>query len=114
MKHIAKKSMLSVAALSLAAGLSTPAAAGALDETFVQGAAVATRTVSYDRAELASAEGRARLERRIENAAEAVCGSTDYREAGGLSIASKNKSCIAQAIDAAMSQVGADRVATID
>ncbi|RLQ22073.1 UrcA family protein [Seongchinamella sediminis] len=114
MNNIANKSILSVAALTLAAGLSSQAVAGAIDETLVHGAAVATKTVTYDRAELATADGRARVERRIENAAAAVCGSTGFREAGSLAIASKNKACIAQATASAMSQVGADRVAAID
>ena len=114
MNNIAMKSILSVAALTLTAGLSSQAAAGAMDETFVQGAAVPTRTVTFDRAELASVQGRARIERRIENAAEAVCGSTDYREVGSLTIAGKNKVCIEQAVASALSQVGADQVATID
>ena len=114
MKNTAIKSILSVAALTLTAGLSSQVAAGAMDETFVQGQAVPSKTVTYDRGELATAQGRARVERRIENAAEAVCGPTDFREAGSLSIASKNRSCVEQAIESATSQVGADQVAAID
>ena len=114
MKNIAIKSILSVAAMTLTAGLSSQAAAGAMDETFVQGGAVPTKVVTYDRGELATAQGRARVERRIENAAESVCGPTDFREAGSLTVASKNRSCVDQAVESAMSKVGADQVATID
>ncbi len=115
MKNIAIKSILSVAALTLTAGLSSQATAGAMDETFVKGAAAPSKTVTYDRGELATAEGRARVERRIGNAAEAVCGPTDFREAGSLTLASKNESCVEQAIAAAMSKVVADQqVAAID
>lgn len=114
MKNIAMKSILSVAALTLTAGLSSQAAAGAMDETLVHGAAVPTKTVTYDRGELATTQGRARVERQIENAAAAVCGPTDFRLAGSLSTASKNRSCVEQAVESAMSKIGADQVAAID
>ncbi|TDG15780.1 UrcA family protein [Seongchinamella unica] len=114
MNNNAMKTVLSVAALTLTAGLSSHAAAGTMNETFVHGSAVPSKTVTYDRGELATAQGRARVERRIENAAEAVCGPTDYREVGSLMRVSKNKSCVEQAIESAMSKLGADHVATID
>ncbi len=113
MNNTAIKSILSVAALTLTAGLSTNAAAESIDETLVHGAQP-SKTVTYDRAELATAEGRARVERRIEVAAESICGSTDYREVGNLSLVSKNKACFDQAVDSAMSKLGADQVAAID
>ena len=90
MKASAFKSILSAAALAVTAGISTNAVAGQVDETLVEALAVNSKTVSFSRAELNTAEGRATIEREIRNAADAVCGSRDLRIAG-LRVMSENQ-----------------------
>lgn len=114
MKKLAIKSTLSAAAVAVSLGLMANAKAEQLDETFVNGASVPTATVSFSRAELASDEGRAAVELRVHMAAERVCGSQSYREAGGLSRYSDRKACYDQAISQAMSQMGSDQVASVN
>lgn len=114
MKAFAIKSILSAAALAVTAGLSTGAAASQLDETVVEGIAVPTASVSFSRAELATTEGRATVERKVRNAAEAVCGSRDLRIAGSLAAAARNETCYEEAVSQGMSQLNASQVASID
>ena len=49
--------------------------------------------------------------RRIERAAREICGSADPRVVGSLSAASKNETCYEQAVEGAMSQLGAGTLA---
>ncbi len=114
MKAIAFKSILSATALAVTAGISINAAAGQVDETLVEGAAVPSKAVTFSRAELATTEGRDAVERQIRNAAEAVCGSRDVRIAGSLSVLAENEECYERAVNDAMAQLSAGQVASID
>lgn len=108
------KSILSVAALTLTAGISMNASAGSVSETIVHGQVLPTETVTFKQSELATAEGREAVEKRVRNAAENVCGPTDYRIAGSLSRSAKNKECQSQAVAQAMTQITNDSVASIN
>lgn len=114
MKAIAIKSILSAAALAVTAGISVNAAAGQMDETLVEAKGVPSATVSFYRAELGTAEGRAKVEREIRNAAEEVCGSRDVRIAGSIAVAARNEACYEDALAQGMSQLSAGQVATIN
>jgi UrcA family protein len=89
-------------------------AADAPENTLVlaQGMEAASTHVALGDLNLASAEGQQALHDRISQAARAVCGSTDYRVAGGLRMASNNRACYESAFAQAMSQVGAGRLAS--
>ena len=63
------------------------------------------KSVSYADLDLSSEQGRNVLASRIGQAAREVCGPTDYRMTGSLQIASRNRSCIAEAFDDAMNRV---------
>ena len=108
------KSILSVAALTFTASYSIGSAAETVSETVIHGSALQSQSVSYSKAELQTSDSRAVVERRIERAAEKVCGPQGFREAGGLSRAGKNRECFDHAVDDAMSQIGADQLATLD
>lgn len=112
MKSIAIKSILSAAVLAVTAGISSGAAA--MDETLVEASQVPSKTVSFSPSELATVEGRAAVEHRVREAAEDVCGPMDYHRAGGLSGVADSKQCYKQAVAAAMSQIDAGQVASID
>jgi UrcA family protein len=114
MNNTAIKRTLSIAAICLTAGFGMNASAGTVDETLVQGEAVQSKSVTFARAELRSEEGLATVERRVRQAAKAVCGPIGYKQAGGLSRAAKNRACFDEAVDSAMSQIGADQLASID
>lgn len=62
----------------------------------------AQQTVSYGDLNLASSQGRAVLARRVEAAARQVCGTTSFRNAGGLRTAAANRRCVGEAIAAAL------------
>ena len=112
MNTLVIKSTLAAAALAVSLGTITAAKAGQVDETFVQGAAASTQTVSFSRAELATEDGRTAVERRIHNAAEDVCGPLSYRDAGSLQLKMQRKACYKQAVAQAMSQIDADQIAS--
>ena len=116
MKTIAMKSLLSAAALSLTVGLSMNAAADPVSETFVHGNATEAPsvTLTYAASELDTAAGRAALERKVERAAEKVCGPLNYRDAGGLSRLSKNEACYENALAEGMNQLSLDQVAVLN
>lgn len=114
MNKKAIKNILSVAALSLTAGIAHNAAAGSVDETLVHGDAVQVQRVSFHRSELATEQGREVVARRIERAAENVCGSQNYREVGSLRIVARNRECFDGAVAEALSAVHNQSVATID
>ena len=108
------KYSLAATALGVVLGVSAGASADTMDSTVVHASALPTEVVTYKRSELATDEGRAAVERRLRHAAEGVCGSTDLRIAGSLSAVADRQQCAKQAVDRAMSQIGADQVATID
>lgn len=114
MKASAIKGILSAAALAVTAGVSTTTLAGQLDETVVEGIAVPSQSVAFSRAELATAEGRATVERKIRRAAESVCGSRDLRVTGSVSVAARNEACFESAVAEGMAQLNAGQLASID
>ena len=65
----------------------------------------AQRSVVYGDLNLASSAGRKVLHRRIEAAARQVCGTTRFRNAGGLRAAAENRRCFARATAEALSAV---------
>ncbi|MEZ5503794.1 MAG: UrcA family protein [Halioglobus sp.] len=62
-----------------------------------------------------SADGRGSRElySRIRSAAEAVCGPANLREAGSLSMASRNRKCYNSAVEEAVSQVQSRQLAAL-
>ncbi len=114
MKNTAIKTILSVAALTLTAGMSVHSSAETLDETLVQGKAVPAETVTFKQSELATVDGRAAVEKRVREAAENVCGPSDYRIAGSLSRVVKNKECQNAAVAQAMAEINSESVAAIN
>lgn len=90
--------------------------ANATSETKVLAAQISSdeviEYVSYADLNLASDAGMATLLSRIERAADEVCGSTNYRLAGGLNQASQNAQCKEEAIAAALSQLPENTVAS--
>ena len=114
MKVFAIKSILSAAALAVTAGVAVGAAAEQIDETLVEGARAPSATVTFSRAELATNEGRETVERKIRNAAAAVCGSRDLRIIGSLAAAARNEACYEDALAQGMSQLNAGQLASID
>lgn len=117
MKNLAIKSTLSAAAVALSLGMVMSAKADQVTETLVRGAAVPTKTITFNRAELSTETGRAALEHRVRRAAEQVCGHMSYRESGGLARYTERKECydqaVSQAMSQVMSQVGADHIASV-
>ena len=63
--------------------------------------------VSVDLADLdlSTEQGQVLMEARIKRAAKEVCGSQDYRTAGSLENARKNKACFNEAVSAAVDSV---------
>lgn len=88
-------------------------AATAHEDTLVlaKGMEAASVRVELSDLNLDTAQGQQVLHQRISAAAREVCGSTDYRAAGGLRQAANNRACHASAFAEAVSQVGAERVA---
>ena len=105
MKISTKGSMLAAALAALALG----AVSAGADEVRVSGQPVsgdplrAQRAVAYGDLNLASSAGREALQRRIEGAARQVCGTTSFRNAGGLRTAAANRRCVNEATAAALS-----------
>ena len=107
MKALVSNSVLT-AAISLAVIFSTQASAehAAKAATLEPAAVVQSISIPYAQAELSTDEGRASLYSKIRRAARSVCGPTGAREAGGLSLMSRNRKCYEEAVSAAVSQVG--------
>ncbi len=101
------------AAASFALGFATHANAEESRAYVNPAATTASVSVDYAVSDLATAEGRARLQARIKRAAEKVCGPTGYREAGGLAIASHNRKCVDAAMATAVNQLDSSQVATL-
>ncbi len=110
MNKYVTKSTLTAAIFGLAGAFALNASAETMGETTVR-AHAPSKAVSYTRSELATADGRAAVEDRIRQAAEQICGSTSLHEAGSIAIVSQRKACRSDAVDRAMSSIGADQVA---
>ncbi len=114
MRTIVVNKILPAALLSLAAVTSASAVAGQVDETRLENSSLPSRTVTFLRSELSTAEGRAGLERRIRRAARLVCGSDNHHIAGTLHAVARNEACYERAVNEAMAQIGAEQLASVD
>jgi UrcA family protein len=112
MNRLVAKSTLAATALAVSLGTVTAARAGQLDETVIHEKSAVSATVTFSRADLATADGRELLERRIRRAAEKVCGPLSYRDAGSLGILAERRECYNRAVDQAMSEVAAGQLAS--
>ena len=109
MKNFTLNKILPATVFSLITGFSmSGAAAGQLEETYVHPDNAEARSVrvQYQSGDIATDEGRAELQRRISIAAKSVCGPLGAHAAGGLRMASRNKRCYDEAVQAAVSQIG--------
>lgn len=109
MKNDTLKKIISATVFSLIAGYSASGvAAGQLEEMYIQSDTAKVRSVrvQYLSSDIATDEGRADLQRRISRAAKYVCGPLSSHAAGGLRMASRNKRCYDEAVQAAESQIG--------
>ncbi len=106
--------IMTIATLSIAMSVAVPAAAERAPEAAMIEAGTGIRTVSiqYAPKELSTDSGRANLYARIKQAASEVCGPTGMREAGNLTMASRNRRCAEQAVSGAMAQIDSVRLAT--
>ena len=114
MKNHTLNKFISVSVFSLIAGFSASGVtAGQLEEMYIQSDAAKVRSVrvQYLSSDIATDEGRADLQRRISRAAKYVCGPLSPRAAGGLRMASRNKRCYDETVQAAASQIGHQQVA---
>lgn len=109
-----RRGAISAAALSLTIGFCAQVGAEEVQDYSIP-AATSTQSVSihYAPADLSTKESRAILQSKIKQAAEQVCGPTGYREAGSLAIASHNRKCVNDALEAAHSQLDESRVAAL-
>ncbi|MEM6300327.1 MAG: UrcA family protein [Pseudomonadota bacterium] len=110
-----KKIGVSGVAIAAVAFLSTSALAGnnkeLTEDGIVESSAIA---VDYSDLKLESPKGQEILFHRLSRAAEQACGPQTYREAGSISIASRNKACYEDAMSRALSQISASAVAQRD
>ena len=115
MKNSIFNNVASVAALSLAVLLSSQAGAEEIQEQAFTDRMIETQSISiaYNDSDLATDEGRANLYGKIKRAAKAVCGPTGARDAGGLSLASRNRECYQSAMEAALSQVDTGQLVSL-
>ena len=116
MKTFTRNVVMAVSTLCVAGTFSGHAAAdeqGVASAKSVHGISVQTVSVPYYSAELGDAEGLASLHARIRSAAREVCGPTGLRQAGSLSMSSRNRQCYEDAVDAAVSQIGSGQLAAI-
>lgn len=106
--------ILRIAALSIAASFAVSAAAEETPQAAIPQAGTGIRTVSiqYAPTELSTDSGRANLYARIKRAAREVCGPTGLLQAGGLTIASRNRKCAERAVSDAMAQVDSSQLAS--
>lgn len=106
---------VSAAALGLAATISGVSHAGSYSETFVRSSADGIRatTVSFADLDLSSGDGQQVLTYRLNRAATAVCGSDDYKLAGNLRQANRNRDCRDAALDRAMSEISGGSLAVV-
>ena len=105
-----------VLAGGILAALSGTVMGDSVDETMVRAGAEEVRSlrVHFIRSEMATAEGMAGLQHRIERAAKEVCGPLGARDAGGLRLAARNYQCYKNAVGSALSQIQAGNLALSD
>jgi UrcA family protein len=105
--------ILTIAAFGLATSLAIPVAAEEAPEaaTPEAGTGIQSISIQYAPVALSTDSGRAKLYGEIKHAAREVCGPTGLREAGSLTIASRNRKCTEQAVSAAMVQLGSSQLA---
>lgn len=115
MKNSIFNNVATAAAFSLAVLLSSQAGAEEFQEQALSSRMIETQSISipYNGSDLATDEGRANLYGKIKRAAKEVCGPMSSREAGGLSIASRNRECYESAMEAALSQVDAGQLVSL-
>ena len=115
MKKGINQRLAAALAVATLAAQSGAVLAGMVDETMVRAGSEEVRSVrvQFARSEMATPEGRAALQQRIEHAARAVCGPLGAREAGGLYMARRNHQCYSDAVDSALSQIEAGELASI-
>ena len=109
MKNKVARSIIRTLAVGFVAASATIAHAGPIDETYVAGKArdAATVRLRFDANELASADGREALIKRIDRASRRVCGSFNVKRAGGLKVAMRNRACYEESLGHAMTQLDA-------
>lgn len=115
MKNLVLNSVITAAAFSLALGAASQANAEQFNEDFTAGDndGVQSIKIQYARGELATDNGLDILYGKIKRAAAEICGPRGLREAGGLTNATRNRKCYDDAMNGAISQVGADRMAGV-
>ncbi|MEM1144199.1 MAG: UrcA family protein [Pseudomonadota bacterium] len=105
--------ILSTAAIFAAASLTAiTASAGDVTKVTAKTPAVDQQiTVDYSDLDLTSPKAQEVLHSRISQAAKKVCGPQFARQAGGVSLAARNRACYDEAFSGAISQVNAAVVA---
>ncbi len=116
MKAIVLKNTILAATMATAFTASMQTAAAQMEETLVEGSLVPVSAVKYSRSDLATTEGRARIERQIRLAASLVCGTQKNQFTDSLtpSAVARNKSCYKRSVEEAMLQLGNEAIASID
>lgn len=114
MNNSTRHGAIIAAAISLTIGLCARVGAEEAQDYSIP-AATSTQSISirYTPADLGTEDSRAILQNRIRRAAERVCGPTNYRKAGSLAMASHNRKCVNDALEAAAIQLGESRVAAL-
>ena len=115
MKNTIFTKAVTAAALSTAVLLANQAGAEETLSQALPSQALETQSINiaYQSADLASDEGRAKLYGKIKRAARTVCGPSGSREAGSLSLASRNRQCYDSTMQAAVSQIEAGQLASL-
>lgn len=115
MKNTIFTKAVTAAALSVTVLFASQAGAEEAQGQALPSRAIETQSINiaYQGADLASDEGRAKLYGKIKRAAKEVCGPTSSREAGGLSLASRNRQCYESAMQAAINQVEAVQLVSL-
>ena len=115
MKNVINRTLAS-AVIGIAAGFALNASAENFEVTQVTTTqeGLQQATISYDDLDLSTTKGQEAMYFRISAAAEDVCGSSNPRDAGGITQATENKVCYDRAMSEAMSQLNATQVATIN
>ena len=115
MKNVINRTLAS-AVIGIAAGFAMTASAGDFEVTQVTTTqdGLQQAAISYDDLDLSTARGQETMYFRIGAAAEQVCGSSNPRDAGGITQAAKNKVCYERAISEAKSQINPSQVVTIN
>ena len=114
MKNVINRTLAS-AVIGIAAGVALNASAETYETTQVTTTVdgLQQAAVSHADLDLTTVRGQETLYFRISAAAEQVCGSSNPRDAGGMTQATENKVCFQRAMSEAMAQINADQVAAI-